>query len=121
MANSNVLFVWVDNYCRDHPDEDIEKAGEAFVRQHPRYGRASTRPFVRPAWALYFPLLVTSGVVFALASEATAHQRQHHTARSRGFGPSVSDKALARLGAVPIILSFRGRLVATHLHCERTA
>lgn len=36
VANSNVVFVWVDNYCRNHPDEDIEKAGEAFVRQHPR-------------------------------------------------------------------------------------
>ena len=43
VANSNVIFIWVDNYCRAHPDEDIEKAGEAFVRQHPRLVGASTR------------------------------------------------------------------------------
>jgi hypothetical protein len=35
-VDSNDVFVWIDNYCRAHPLEDIEKAGEAFVRQHPR-------------------------------------------------------------------------------------
>ena len=29
------VFGWMDNYCRAHPLDDIEKAGEAFVREHP--------------------------------------------------------------------------------------
>jgi hypothetical protein len=30
------VWAWIDNYCRDHPIEQMVSAGEAFIRAHPR-------------------------------------------------------------------------------------
>jgi hypothetical protein len=30
------VFGWIDNYCREHPIDDIADAASAFSRMHPR-------------------------------------------------------------------------------------
>jgi len=32
--DAEAVFAWVDNYCRAHPLDTIERAGGSFARQH---------------------------------------------------------------------------------------
>ncbi len=32
-TDSDSVFLWLDNYCRDHPQMDLDKAGIALVRE----------------------------------------------------------------------------------------
>jgi hypothetical protein len=34
--DAEAVFAWVDNYCRAHPLDTIERAGGSFARQHRR-------------------------------------------------------------------------------------
>jgi hypothetical protein len=35
ITDANAVWGWMDNYCREHPLDNIAAAGEAFLKAHP--------------------------------------------------------------------------------------